>query len=706
MPLAILMGALFASFIDAQAQPLSVGGTYPTHAVLIAGSNTCGAVTVQDNVTTVTHSAGLHTLSLTHAGTTYDATIDDNGVFLTSLKTLNAGGAQFRIVVDGQFSATGLTATVAIQQTAPTSCSYMVSWTGTKQGASNTIPGTPRDGRSLLVRHFAGTGASASADGPATAAAFSFPIGITLDRKGSLFIADGDFAIRKITPGGIVSTIAGAPGIAGFRDSASGEPRFAGLHGIVVDSHGDLFVTDNPNHAVRRIAIDGTVTTLVGNGTPGSADGTGSAAQLNFPHDLAIDAQDNLYVADVANHIIRKITPAGVMTTFAGQAGQRGSIDGRGSQARFEFPSSMAVDAAGNVWVGGNGTIRRIAPDATVTTIAGVNGVSGSADGQGTAAAFQGPEGLQFAPDGTLYIASGSTLRKMDSEFRVTTIAGLGSVTGDAEGRGSAARLRLPLGIAVNAESRIFFADAQNNRIFSAIPDNLTCAGSPARLCLNQDRFSIMLNGVDAVSRKVNSIYGNFASGNDPKVFVKVLDERPKTDRFSIVYGGLTDDAYTLTALDTTTGLAAPLVHDQNSTCGGFKTGSIPAPQLDPVQGLGGGRRRAARPPCAPDAICLFDDRLRITLRARDPQSGASGDGVPLAGSAFSVPALTGDPNSAEVFLRVIDQRASNGTFSIDYGGMTAFEYTITVTDTNTKLVRQFTQPAESRCGDFTTFAF
>ena len=686
-----ILAIVFTLAVTAQAQQLSVGGSYPTRATLIPEGNTCGSVTVQDNVTTVAHTAGQHTLSLTHAARTYDGTIDDDGVFVTAPKMLNVGGDTYTITIEGRFDATGFTATVTLevrQQAPPPTCRYAVRWVGTKQSGTNTIPGSTREGNTLLVRHFGDTEIE--------------PIGLAIDRKGTLFVAATDFAVRKVTAAGIVSVFAGAPDSAGFRDGSAADARFAGLHGIEIDSHGNLFVTDNPNHAVRRIAPDGTVTTFVGNGAPGSADGTGTAARLNFPHDLAIDAHDNLYVADVANHIIRKITPDGVMTTFAGQAGQRGGIDGRGSAARFEFPSSMDVDAAGNVWVGGNGTIRRIAPDGTVTTIAGVNGVDGSTDGQGTAARFQGPEGLAFAPNGDLYISSGSTLRKMDPQFRVTTVAGVAGLTGDVEGRGSAARLQFPLGIVVNAESRVFFADIRNHRVFAAVPDNLTCTASSSRVCLGSSRFSVTLSREgDAVSQQVNPIFGYFAGTNGPDVFVKAIDE----NGFSFVYGGLTDGEYTLTILDTTTGIAAPLVHAQGTTCG-FETATVAVPSGTPPPATAG-RKRAVRHPskCPIDTVCLLGDRLRVTLHA------GGGDGLALPGGtdvfgAFSVPALSGDASEPEVFLKAVDERASNGTVSLLHGALTASGYTITVTDTRTKESTQFTHAAGSRCGDFTTFSF
>jgi hypothetical protein len=709
----------------AGAAPLSVGGSYPTAVSLIPGRNTCGSVTVQDNLTTVTHTPGAHSFSMSHAGTSYDGTVDDSGNFLTAPRALSAGGAQYTITIDGAFTTTAMNATVTLDVRQNNStCSYAVKWQSTKQGAANSIPGEPRDGRALVVGRYAGTGAEGSANGPASTATFSFPIGLTFDRSGNLLVAEGDFIVRRISRGGIVSIVAGTAGAAGYRDGSSSEARFGGLHGITVDSHGNIFVTDNPNHAVRKIAPDGTVSTFVGNGTPGSADGSGTAARLNFPHDLAIDANDNLYVADVANHTIRKITPAGVMTTFAGRAGQRGNTDGRGSAALFQFPSSLAVDASGNVWVGGNAVIRRIAPDGTVTTIAGAAGIEGTTDGDALAARFAGgPEGLAFAPSGDLYISGGTTVRRLDTNGRVTTIAGMPGRSGDAEGTGSAARLSLVLGIVVNPESRLFITDALNHRILAAIPDNLTCSDNATRMCLNASRFSVTLhardqrsnNEGDGLPHRVNPIFGYFSipalTGNDanPEVFVKVLDGRPVNGGFWVFYGGLTDLDYTLSVLDTVTGLSVPFVHDPGSKCGDFDIGSLPAPPSIAADATAPKIAPAAS--CAPDSLCLLNGRFRVTLHARDQRSGNQGDGVPLAGTSdlfgyFSLPALTGDANNAEVFLKILDGRTINGKFWVFYGGLTDLEYTITAVDTETGARVTFVHPPGSKCGDFNTSAF
>jgi sugar lactone lactonase YvrE len=719
---------LAALFISAPASAvLSVDGSYPTHVTLVAGKNTCGSVTVQDNLTAVSHSAGAHALSLTHAGNTYQGSVDDNGAFATTAKTLAIGNAQYTIVIDGVFIERGLSADVTVQvrqSVQPTSCSYVVRWSATKDGDPNSVPGEPRDGRALLIRHYAGTGVEGSADGAAKNAGFAFPIGLAMDRSGNLYVADGNGTVRRITRAGTVSTIAGSPNATGFVDAVGSAARFGGLHGIVVDSHGNLFVTDNPNHAVRRIAPDGTVTTFVGNGRPGSADGRGSAAQLNFPHDLTIDAQDNLYVADVANHLIRKITPDAVMTTVSGRALQRGDNDGRGTQALFNFPSSMAIDPAGKVWVGGNGVIRSIDTDGTVTTVAGSPGVTGTTDGDARDARFSGPEGLVFDAGGTLYISSGRTIRRMDGQLRVTTVAGVADHPGDSEGIGSLSRLSLPLGLVVSPEGRIFAADAENNRLFAAIPDNFTCVDSDTRLCLQNHRFLLTAHARDqrtgtegeGLPLRINSIFGSFSlpaltgSSENPEIYVKVLDGRVVNGSFWTFYGGLTDLEYTLTIIDSITGSSVAYFHEPGSKCGGFDTGALPAPP-DALMAMVSEESVVPAAPCGNGALCLQNGRFRVIVHARDQRTGNEGDGVPMAGTSdlfglFSLPALTGDENNAEIFVKILDGRTVNGKFWVFYGGLTDLEYTMVVTDTETNRTLSFSHAPGSKCGDFNTGAF
>jgi hypothetical protein len=166
-------------------------------------------------------------------------------------------------------------------------------------------------------------------------------------------------------------------------------------------------------------------------GTPtvsGSADGTGSAARFSHPYAVAVDGSGNVYVADTNNFIVRKITPGGVVTTLAGLAGNTGSIDGMGSGARFGYSYGIAVDNAGNVYVTNSDydTVRKITPAGVVKTLAGTPGLSGSADGTGSAARFNSPYGLAATSPGTIYVADffNMEIRKITPARAVTAFAG------------------------------------------------------------------------------------------------------------------------------------------------------------------------------------------------------------------------------------------------------------------------------------------
>ena len=171
-----------------------------------------------------------------------------------------------------------------------------------------------------------------------------------------------------------------------------------------MDSAGNVYVADSANNTIRKVTPAGVVTTLAGlAGSCGSADGTGSAARFYCPAGVAVDSAGNVYVADMHNNTIRKVTPAGVVTTLAGLAGSPGSADGTGSAARFNDPYGVAVDSAGNVYVAdtGNNTIRKVTPGGVVTTLAGLAGSAGSADGTGSAARFDYPSAWRWTARAT-----------------------------------------------------------------------------------------------------------------------------------------------------------------------------------------------------------------------------------------------------------------------------------------------------------------
>lgn len=256
-------------------------------------------------------------------------------------------------------------------------------------------------------------GEDGSIDGTGSAAWFNSPNGVAADSGGAVYVADTyNHTIRKLTAGGVVSTLAGRAGIPASEDGTGSAARFNLPNSVAVDSGGNVYVADTYNATIRKITPGGVVSTLAGYpGSSGGLDGTGSAARFNAPIGVAVDSGGNVYVADTSNHTIRKITPAAVVSTLAGRAGSWGSADGVGKEARFNGPQGVAVDGEGNVYVAdsANDTVRKITPAGAVSTLAGqAVGWWGSADGTGSAAQFYQPNGVAVDSVGKLYIADTS----------------------------------------------------------------------------------------------------------------------------------------------------------------------------------------------------------------------------------------------------------------------------------------------------------
>jgi len=317
-----------------------------------------------------------------------------------------------------------------------------------------------------------------AADGVGTNATFNYPHGIAVDNATNLYVADTqNNTIRKLVFNGsdwVVSTLAGSPGSAGGVNGTGADARFDWPEGIAVDTNGTLYVADLDNHLIRTITMGGVVSTLAGRvRIPGSADGTGTNAFFYAPAAVALDAAGNLYVTDAYNNIVRKVTPAGVVTTLAGLA-STGSTDGATNVATFAQPYSLALDGATNLYVTDsvNDTIRKVTPSGIVTTLAGQVGVRGSADGTGTNAQFNAALGIVSDPGGTLYVADtyNQTIRKITPAGVVTTIVGTPGMASWLDGTNTDAGFFDPYALAIDAATNLYVADTYNQLIRKISP--------------------------------------------------------------------------------------------------------------------------------------------------------------------------------------------------------------------------------------------
>jgi sugar lactone lactonase YvrE len=314
-------------------------------------------------------------------------------------------------------------------------------------------------------------GSTGSADGAGGNARFNGPRAMAIDSAGAIYVADTfNHVIRKISPSGEVTTIAGAAGSSGAADGNGGSARFNSPAGIAVDAHGIVYVGDMQNHAIRKIAPDGTVSTLAGNlGSEGFADGTGGAARFQEPVGLAVDSAGNVYVADSGNSVVRKVTPAGQVTTLAGLPGQAGKTDGDGSNARFDTPYGIAVDANGTLYVADtfNHAIRRVTGAGSVATVAGSLGVSGNMDGAGGGARFSGPSAICIDATGNMFVTDSGThtVRMLVGGSLVYTIAGTAAQDGTTDGGGASAQFNAPAGVAATSANVVYVADTLNSTI-------------------------------------------------------------------------------------------------------------------------------------------------------------------------------------------------------------------------------------------------
>lgn len=309
-----------------------------------------------------------------------------------------------------------------------------------------------------LVSTFAGSLTAGNTNATGTAAQFNTPNGIAVDASGNLYIADSfNNSVRKVTTTAGVTTLAGSSTL-GYLDATGLNAQFYSPQAAVANANGNIYVADYGNNIIRKISAAGVVTTLAGSGTAGYADGTGTGSAFKSPRGLAIDASGNLYVADMGNNLIRKITSAGVVTTIAGYTAG-GYVDSTGTAAAFKNPSGITIDATGtNLYIAdqGNHAIRKIViSSGLVTTLAGTAAQT---------ATLNSPNGITIDASGNIYfVDTAGRIMELTSAKVLYTLAG-SSAAGYADGTGSSALFNSPQSLALY-QGALYVADSGNNMI-------------------------------------------------------------------------------------------------------------------------------------------------------------------------------------------------------------------------------------------------
>jgi sugar lactone lactonase YvrE len=448
------------------------GGT----AVLTADGQTLTGDLVADSSSSITATLKNGSI-LTGATSKADLTIDATSTWavpaastltkLTTAGTISLGSPADTVTVAGAARLGGKL--VVNLGNAPAAGTYTLITAGSVSGTfssfefSNSLPCN-----SVATLNYSATAVTLVITQAAATICFPNPSGLALDANHILYVADASSnTISRVTATGVVTPWAGATGTAGSTDETGAKALFNQPAAVAATAASMVYVADSANATIRQITPAGVVTTFAGSAVSrGHADGLGTAATFSRPVGLAVDVSGNLYVADATNHTIRKITPAGAVTTCAGTAGVAGSTDGTGPAALFHSPSGIAIDNGGNVYVAdtGNNTIRQITPAGVVTTLAGLAGFSGSADGAGTSARFNQPSGLALDAAGSLYVADtgNSVIRRVTAAGVVTTFAGLSTVAGRRDATGTAALFNQPKALACDSGGNLYVADAGN----------------------------------------------------------------------------------------------------------------------------------------------------------------------------------------------------------------------------------------------------
>jgi DNA-binding beta-propeller fold protein YncE len=321
-------------------------------------------------------------------------------------------------------------------------------------------------GERPVVTVLAGDGSPGFNDGALAQARFSDPFGVAVDAKGNVYVADAgeNNRIRKITPEGMVTTLAG--GEEGFQDGQGTSARFNTPSALAIDAQGNLYVADTGNNAIRKVTSEGMVTTIAGSGAVGFKDGAAREAEFNAPVGVAVDAQGSVFVADTYNDRVRRVTRDGQVTTVAGGGASPGYLDGAALSAGFDTPCGVLVAPTGELYIAdtGNNAVRKLTKEGQVTTYASAAALSENQ------ALLLAPVGLALTNDGVLYATASARGRvaQIWPDAKLFAFAGAGS--GFADGKGDEARFNSPAGIAIDGRGALYLADSDNYLVRKLTP--------------------------------------------------------------------------------------------------------------------------------------------------------------------------------------------------------------------------------------------
>ncbi len=376
---------------------------------------------------------------------------------------------------------------------------------------------------------------------PATSAQFSYPRDLAVDQNGAILVLDTNNArLRKFTPGGSIATVAGS-GVLGFYgdQGAATLAQLALPWGVSVDRSGSIYLADTYNNRIRKIATDGTITTVVGLNDPGFTGDGGQAifARLNRPTGAVSDGSGNLYIADTGNNRIRKVDARGIITTIAGGANGFSGDNGPATAAQLSLPESLAIDAGGNIYIAdtGNNRIRKVSPQGIISTVAGSDTGAGDNGPAVNALLFQ-PSGLAFDSSGNLYIADtmNNRIRRVSPDGNIITVAGSGSAgySGD-NGFAVRAQLNHPEGLFVDRAGNLYIADTGNHtirRVAGSLITTVAGNGAAGNSGDGGPATAAMLFGPAAVAVDRN---GNLFVADTGNNRIRIVDPTGKIDAYA-----------------------------------------------------------------------------------------------------------------------------------------------------------------------------